>query len=388
MQRGLQGHYVTRTTAAEPFQAFVPAPLPPSPALEISFHLQDLLGRANRALGRLDAITTLLPEPSLLLYFYVRKEALLSSQIEGAQSSLSDLLLFESEEVPGVPLDDVQDVSNYVAAIARGLALLRDELPVSLRLVREIHKVLLGRGRGSDKDPGEFRRTQNWLGGTRPGNAVYVPPPPEEVLPCLAALEKFLHNDPEPTPVLIKAALAHVQFETIHPFLDGNGRIGRLLVTLLLIAEQAMKEPLLYLSLYFKQNRQRYYELLQNARLEGDWEAWLEYFLEGVVLTSDGATETASRILDRVAQDRARIATLGRATGSALRLHELLRRKPILSIQAAVKELGLSAPTVGAAFSHLAGLGIVREVTGKRRDRLFAYTDYVAILAEGSEPLR
>jgi Fic family protein len=287
-----------------------------------------------------------------------------------------------------VPLDDVQEVSNYVAAIYRGLALLRDELPVSLRLVREIHKVLLGRGRGSDKDPGEFRRTQNWLGGTRPGNALFVPPPPEEVLPCLGALEKFLHNDPEPTPVLIKAALAHVQFETIHPFLDGNGRIGRLLVTLLLIAEQAMAEPLLYLSLYFKQNRQRYYELLQAARLEGDWEAWLEYFLQGVVDTSEGATETARRILDRFAQDRARIATLGRAAGSALRLHELLRRKPILSIQAAVKELSLSAPTVGAAFSHLAGLGIVREVTGKRRDRLFAYTDYVAILAEGSEPLR
>ena len=204
----------------------------------------------------------------------------------------------------------------------------------------------------------------------------------------MGALEKYLHDDPEPTPVLIKAALAHVQFETIHPFLDGNGRIGRLLITLLLIAEQALKEPLLYLSLYFKQNRQRYYELLQNARLEGDWEAWLEFFLEGVVETSTGATDTAGRILDRFAQDRARIATLGRATGSALRLHELLRRKPLLSIQAAVQDLGLSAPTVGAAFSHLTGLGIVREVTGKRRDRLFAYTDYVAILAEGSEPLR
>ena len=388
MRRGLQGHYVTRTTASEPFQAFLPAPLPPAPALEISFHIQDLLGRANRALGRLDAITTLLPEPSLLLYFYVRKEALLSSQIEGTQSSLSDLLLFESQEVPGVPLDDVQEVSNYVAAVSRGLALLRDGLPVSLRLVKEIHTILLGRGRGSDQDPGEFRRTQNWLGGTRPGNALFVPPPPEEVLPCMGALENFLHDDPEPTPVLIKAALAHVQFETIHPFLDGNGRIGRLLITLLLIAEQAMAEPLLYLSLYFKQNRQRYYELLQNARLEGDWEAWLEFFLEGVVDTAGGATETAGRILDRFAQDRARIATLGRATGSALRLHELLRRKPLLNIRAAVRELGLSAPTVGAAFSHLAGLGIVREVTGKRRDRLFAYTDYVAILAEGGEPLR
>jgi Fic family protein len=388
MRRGLQGHLVTRTTAPEPFQAFFPAPLPPQPGIQIDFRLQDLLGRANRALGRLDGITALLPEPSLFLYFYVRKEALLSSQIEGTQSSMSDLLLFESQEVPGVPLDDVQEVSNYVAALNHGLDLLRTKLPVSLRLIREIHRVLLSRGRGSDKDPGEFRRTQNWVGGTRPGNALFVPPPPEEVLSCMGALEKFLHNEPESTPVLIKAALAHVQFETIHPFLDGNGRLGRLLVTFLLIAEGAIQEPLLYLSLYFKQNRQRYYDLLQQVRLEGDWEAWLEFFLEGVVDTAEKATDTAKRILDRFTLDRGKIATLGRAAGSALRLHELLRRKPMLAVPAAVKELGLSSPTVGSAFDHLAKLGVVREVTGKRRDRLFAYTDYLGILAEGGEPLR
>ena len=388
MRRGLQGQFVTRTTAPEPFQAFLPAPLPPQPNIQVDFHLQELLGRANRALGRLDGITALLPEPSLFLYFYVRKEALLSSQIEGTQSSMSDLLLFESQEVPGVPLDDVQEVSNYVAALNHGLELLRTRLPVSLRLIKEIHKVLLSRGRGSDKDPGEFRRTQNWVGGTRPGNALFVPPPPEEVLPCLGALEKYLHNEPEPTPVLIKAALAHVQFETIHPFLDGNGRLGRLLITFLLVAEEAIHEPLLYLSLYFKQNRQRYYELLQQARLEGDWEAWLEFFLEGVVDTSEKATDTAKRILDQFNSDRGRIATLGRAAGSALRLHELLRRKPMLAVPAAVKELGLSSPTLGSAFEHLVKLGIVREVTGKRRDRLFAYTDYLGILAEGGEPIR
>jgi Fic family protein len=388
MKRGLQGRYVTRATASESFQAFLPAPLPPSPEIQTDSHLQDLLGRANRALGRLDGMTTLLPEPSLFLYFYVRKEALLSSQIEGTQSSLSDLLLFESEEVPGVPLDDAREVSNYVAALDRGLKLLRTELPISLRLIREIHKVLLSRGRGSDKDPGQFRWAQNWVGGTRPANAFFVPPPPEEVMGCLGALEKYLHDEPEPTPVLIKAALAHVQFETIHPFLDGNGRLGRLLITLLLIAEGAIREPFLYLSLFFKQNRQRYYELLQQVRLEGDWEAWLEFFLEGVVETSETATETAKRILDRFDRDRARIAALGRAAGSALRLHELLRRKPLLAVPAAVKELSLSSPTVGSSFEHLVRLGVVREVTGKRRDRLFAYTEYLGILAEGADPIR
>jgi Fic family protein len=378
---------VKRTTAPEPFDAYIPNPLPPDPALVIDHDLQDLLGRANRALGRLDGITKLLPEPSLFLYFYVRKEALLSSQIEGTQSSLSDLLLFESEEAPGAPLADVQEVSNYVAALYKGLELLREGLPISLRLIREIHRVLLARGRGSERDPGEFRRTQNWVGGTRPGNAVYVPPPPEEVLACMGALEKFLHDDPEPTPVLIKAGLAHVQFETIHPFLDGNGRLGRLLITFLLTAQGAMKEPLLYLSLYFKANRQRYYDLLQQVRLEGDWEAWLEFFLDGVTDTAEQAASTARRILDRFQEDRSKIAGIGRAAGSALRLHELLRKKPLLTIPAAARELGLSVPTVGSAFSHLERLRVVREVTGKRYARLFAYSDYLAILSEGAEPL-
>jgi Fic family protein len=387
MRRGLQGRFVKRTTAPEPFDAYIPNPLPPKPALVIDHHLQDRLDRANRALGRLDGISTLLPEPSLFLYFYVRKEALLSSQIEGTQSSLSDLLLFESEEAPGAPLADVQEVSNYVAALHRGLKLLRDGLPISLRLIREIHRVLLARGRGSESDPGEFRRTQNWVGGTRPGNAVYVPPPPEEVVTCMGALEKFLHDDPEPTPVLVKAGLAHVQFETIHPFLDGNGRLGRLLTTFLLVAQEAMKEPLLYLSLYFKANRQRYYDLLQQVRLAGDWEAWLEFFLDGVNETAEQAASAAHRMLDRFQEDRSKIAGIGRAAASVLRLHELLRKKPLLTIPAAVRDLGLSVPTVGSAFSHLEKLNVVREVTGKRRDRLFAYTDYLAILSEGAEPL-
>jgi len=233
--------------------------------------------KANRALGRLDGMTLLLPDASLFLYFYVRKEALLSSQIEGTQSSFNDLLLYESDETPGVPLDDVREVSNYVAAMDHGLSRLRGGFPLSLRLIREIHEILLSKGRGSDKGPGEFRRTQNWVGGTRPGTANFVPPPPESLMDCLGALEKFLHNDPVPTPLLIKAALAHVQFETIHPFLDGNGRLGRLLITFLLCAEGALTEPILYLSLYFKTHRSQYYDWLQKVRIDGDWEGWLGF---------------------------------------------------------------------------------------------------------------
>jgi len=267
------------------------------PPLQLDGNMYDLIELANRALGRLDGLTTLLPEPSLFLYFYVRKEALLSSQIEGTQSSLSDLLLYEIEEVPGVPLDDVQEVSRYVAALNHGLARLKNGFPLSLRLIREIHKVLLSGGRGSEREPGEFRRSQNWIGGTRPGNALFVPPPPIEVMPCLGDLENFLHDRPERTPVLIKAALSHVQFERIHPFLDGNGRLGRLLITILLCAEGALSEPLLYLSLYFKTHRQVYYDLLQQVRIEGDWEEWLRFFLEGVKVTSEQASSAAIRLL-------------------------------------------------------------------------------------------
>jgi Fic family protein len=335
----------------------------------------------------LDGVATLLPDPSLFLYLYVRKEAVLSSQIEGTQSSFSDLLLYESEEAPSVPLRDVQEVSRYVAALTHGLTRLREGFPLSLRLFREIHEVLLSEGRGSQQTPGEFRRSQNWIGGSRPGNALFVPPPPEEVMPCMSVLEKFLHDDPERTPALIKAALAHVQFETIHPFLDGNGRLGRLLITFLLCAEGALAEPLLYLSLYFKTHRQRYYELLQQVRTEGDWEAWLRFFLDGVTVTAEQASNTARRILHLFEQDRGRIETIGRAAASALRVHQLMRKKPLVSVPRAATELGLTPPTVAAALQHLQRLGIVREVTGRQRDRLFVYSAYLAILNEGTEPL-
>ena len=386
MQRRLQGQYVRSIGQPEQFSAFVPRPLPPEPPLALDPELQDLSDRANRALGRLDGLAQMLPDRPLFLYLYVRKEAVLSSQIEGTQSSLADLLLYESDAAPGVPIDDVQEVSRYVAAMNHGLARLREGFPLSVRLLREIHSVLLAGGRGSERSPGELRTSQNWIGGTRPGNALFVPPPAHEVARSLAELERFLHDQPVRTPTLFKAGLAHVQFETIHPFLDGNGRLGRLLVTLLLCAEGALAEPMLYLSLYLKAHRQLYYDLLQRVRLEGDWDAWLRFFLEGVVETAEQAGRTAERILDLFRRDQIRIETLGRATGTALRLHHLLRERPLLSIQRAADRLSLSWPTARSGLGHLASLGIVSEVTGRQRDRLFSYDDYLAILNEGTEP--
>jgi cell filamentation protein, protein adenylyltransferase len=387
MKRGLTGHYVPLPSAAgEKARAFVPNPLPPDPPLVLDTELQELVEKAMLALGRLDGLTTVLPDPTLFLYSYVRKEAVLSSQIEGTQSSLSDLLLFEHEGVAGVPLDDVQEVSNYVAAMNCGLSRL-GKLPLSLRLLKEIHAVLLSKGRGSKKEPGEFRRSQNWVGGTRPGNAVFVPPPPDLLIDCLGALEKFLHNDPVKTPLLVKAALAHVQFETIHPFLDGNGRLGRLLITFLFCAEDVLREPLLYLSLYFKQNRQQYYDLLQSVRLNGDWEAWLRFFLTGVEDTANQAAQTAKALMNLAAADEKRVQSLGKPAGSALRVHRLLQSQPIISIATASHELKLTVPTVTAALKHLGKLGIVRETTGGKYARLYAYNKYLKILNEGTEPL-
>lgn len=381
------GVYRTCSTAGESYRVYLPDPLPPSPPLDLDSEHHDLMEKANRALGRLDGLTLLLPDTSLLLYFYVRKEALLSSQIEGTQSSFNDLLLFENDEAPGVPLDDVQEVSSYVAAMTYGLDRMRDGFPLSLRLIREIHEVLLSKGRGSNRGPGEFRRSQNWVGGSRPGNANFVPPPPELLMECLGSLEKFLHNDPVSTPVLIKAALAHVQFETIHPFLDGNGRLGRLLITFLLCAEGALTEPALYLSLYFKAHRQEYYDWLQKVRSDGDWEGWLKFFLTGVMETSDQATQSARLILKLFDKDREQIERFGKATGTTLRVHQLIKAKPLVSIPSAAKALELTVPTVTQSFHVLQQLGIVREITGRKRGRLFAYSEYLSILNQGTEPL-
>jgi Fic family protein len=385
VKRGESGRYEVTSVGGESVRAFVPAPLPPAAPLAFDGELQPALEAAVLAVGRLDGVSTLLPDKSLFLYSYVRKEAVLSSQIEGTQSSLSDLLLFELDEAPGVPIDDAVEVSNYVAALEYGLARLRGGLPLSNRLIREIHGVLLSRGRGSGKDPGEFRSSQNWIGGSRPGNAAFVPPPHPEVPDCMSALERFLHAEGDGLPVLARAGLAHVQFETIHPFLDGNGRVGRLLITFLLCHAGVLREPLLYLSLYFKQRRAEYYALLDLVRREGDWEAWLAFFLEGVRVTAGGAVETAERLSALFRDDRARIEPAGRRSGSALRLHEALKARPILSLPAICERTGLSFPAASSAMDLLVELGMARELTGKRRNRLFVYERYLAILNEGTE---
>ena len=387
MRRGETGRYEETAVGGERVRAFVPAPLPPQPPLAFEGDLQSALENAVLALGRLDAISSLLPDKALFLYTYVRKEAVLSSQIEGTQSSLSDLLLFELDEASGAPVDDVVEVSNYVAALDHGLARLREGFPLSNRLIREIHGVLLSRGRGQDKSPGEFRRSQNWIGGTRPGNARFVPPPAHAVPDCMSELERFLHAEGDGVPVVVRAGLAHVQFETIHPFLDGNGRVGRLLITFLLTHGEVLREPLLYLSLYFKQHRAVYYDLLDRVRREGDWEAWFDFFFRGVSETAEGAVATAQRLATLFQDDRRKVEGAGRRGTSALRIHDLLKARPVLSLRAICAVTGLSFPAVSSAMDALIELAIARELTGKRRNRLFAYDRYLGILSEGTEPL-
>jgi Fic family protein len=381
------GRYIVSTFGGESVRAFVPPPLPPAPALQLD-RLQLLLEQATHALGRLDGLTSALPDLSVFIYAWVRKEAVLSSQIEGTQSSLSDLLMYENEEAPGVPIEDVEEVSNYVRALNHGLQRLRDGFPLSLRLIREIHEVLLTGARGGDKEPGEFRRSQNWIGGTRPGNAAFVPPPPDLVLECMSDLEKFLHNEGQALPLLIRAGLVHVQFESIHPFLDGNGRLGRLLVTFLLCTGGALREPILYLSLFFKTHRQLYYDLLTRVRTTGDWEAWLDFFLTGVKQTAEQAIGNALRIVALLETDRKKIDATGRPAASILRVHEYAQTHPIFSIAAAAGKVGITFPTASAAIEHMQRLEILREVTGKLRHRLFAYSGYLDILNEGIEPAR
>ena len=385
MQRGEIGRYEITSAGGEQVHAFVPLPLPPDPDLVLDGSLQQRLEAATLALGRLDAISTLLPDETIFLYTYVRKEAVLSSQIEGTQSTLSDLLLFELEEVPGVPVEDVVEVSNYVAALNHGLHRMKEDFPLCNRLIQEIHGVLLSRGRGSDKAPGEFRRSQNWIGGTRPGDAEFVPPPHTAVPDCMTALERFYHGD-EGMPFLIRAGLAHVQFETIHPFLDGNGRVGRLLITLLLCNAGVLRQPLLYLSLYFKQRRSEYYHLLNRVRRTGDWEEWLTFFLEGVRVTAEGAVATSRRLVDVFASDRAAIERhIGRRAGSAIRVHDALKARPVVSLRQVCAHTSLSFPAASAAMQSLVEQGIARELTGRARNRKFAYDRYISILQEGTE---
>lgn len=378
------GTFTPVSDGPDGYAAFVPRPLPPDPPVAIDGATQRLLDRANLAVGRLDGVTALLPDPETLLYTYVRKEAVLSSQIEGTQSSLSDLLLFENDAAPGVPVEDARETSNYIAAMRHGLD---SPLPISGRLLREIHTILLQDARGGDKAPGSFRRVQNWLGGTRPQNARFVPPPANLVPDAIGDLERFLHGGEAPPPLLVKAALAHAQFETIHPFLDGNGRVGRLLITLLLCGEGVLSRPLLYLSLYFKRHRDVYYDRLQRVRTHGEWEQWIAFFLEGVAEVAQETTETTHRVLQMIERDRRDVALLGRAAGSASQLYELAVQRVVITPRMATAATTLSGPPVYAALRRLEDIGILREITGRQRGRVYVYDQYLTLLSAGTEPL-
>lgn len=381
MQRGLTGHYVPSIAGGIPCQAFVPAPLPPAPPLDLSGKLQQRLSDALLALGRLDAISTLLPDARLFLYSYVRKEAVMSSQIEGTQSSLNDLMLYEMDGLPGVPMDDVQEVSCYVQALDLGLQRIREGHPITFRLITELHQALMTHGRGITRGPGQFRANQVWIGGHRADEATFVPPPANEIAQCWADLERFINDVPQATAPLIKAALAHVQFETIHPFMDGNGRLGRLLIPLILVQAGVLKEPLLYLSVFFKQHRQTYYDRLQQVRLTGDWETWLGFFADAVAATANQAVATAQQLNQLLLTDKARVGEMGRQAGSATQILDALFSHPVVNIATLTQMTGLTAATIGKTLDALEQkLGIVRELTGRKRNRVYAYSGYIDIL--------
>ncbi len=378
------GSFSKKQITGESFKAFIPADLPPDPAINLK-DLYHRIDKATQSLGQLNSITSTIPNKSLFIYMYVRKEALLSSQIEGTQSSFSDLILFENNQKTNIQIDDVEEVSNYVRAINYGLKRLKSGFPLCLRLLKEMHGVLLQGGRGSTKNPGEFRKSQNWIGGTRPGNALFVPPSPEKLPDLLKNLENFLHDEKLPT--LVKAGIAHVQFETIHPFLDGNGRLGRLLVILLLCEQGLLKDPTLYLSLHLKQNRQLYYNLLQEVRTNGTWETWLEFFLDGVVYTAKQAIETTQKMNKLFDNDLAKINTLGKAKFSCINTIEYLKKLPQVSVKLLAEKLNISAPTARNSLNNLVKLGIVKEITKKNRDKIYVYKKYLDILEYGTEPL-
>jgi len=375
---GRAGRYVRQATG---YRAFIPAPLPPDPPTRIQGEIQALLSRADRELGRLDGSIQTLPNPDLFVLMYVRKEAVLSSQIEGTQSSLNDVLEAEARVLtPRDRPEDVDEVINYVRAMNHGLSRLRD-LPLSVRLLKEIHAELLRNARGSNLTPGETRRSQNWIGpgGCTLSDAAFVPPPHEDVAEHLGQLERFLHDQSE-LPALVKIGLAHVQFETIHPFLDGNGRVGRLLIAFYLCEQGILGKPVLYLSHYFKAHRQEYYDHLQAVRDRGDWEAWLRFFMQGVIEVSAQATETARRILELREAHRLEVTNrLGRAAGNGHRVLERLFERPIVSVADVKTLLDVTYPAANNIVSKFEELGILQEITGHRRNRIFRYDPYVKL---------
>jgi len=381
------GRTLKRTVAGEEIAAFVPYPLPPrDPPLNLNGALAAPLRRAEQALARLEVAGEMVPSLDWFIYAFVRKEAVISSQIEGTQATLIDLLEYEAEQTTKVAGDDVHEVCNYLDAIkyARGQIKSARGLPLSIRLLNEAHRRLMRGVRGANKQPGEIRRSQNWIGGTRPGNAVFVPAPPEELATLLAELEKYLHSQ-NGLPPLVRIGLAHVQFETVHPYLDGNGRIGRLLITLLLEHWKLLSAPLLYLSLFFKRHRAEYYRLLGEVRRSGDWESWFAFFLEGVATIADEAVTAAREVFGLITEDRQRLVAAPGASIMAIRLMDRLPIHPVVTIPTVVKLLKTTKPTAGKAVQLLEKLGVLTETTGKQRDRTFAYAGYLEKLRVGTE---
>lgn len=380
LYNGRAGLYAKQPTG---YKAFLPNPLPPEPPVQMDEELWALLSQADRALGRLDGSTEVLPNPDLFVFMYVRKEAVLSSQIEGTQASLIDVLEFEAQTLEPDRPQDVGEVINYVDAMNYGLERLED-LPVSLRLIREIHRRLLSGVRGEARNPGEFRETQNWIGppGCTLQTATFVPPPVPEMRQALGNLETFLHDE-TPMPVLLRVGLAHAQFETIHPFLDGNGRIGRLLTTFLLVEKGILKRPLLYLSYYFKKNRSEYYDRLQAVRDRGDWEGWLKFFLRGVHSVAQKATAVARQIVN-VRESHREVVTkrLGRGAGRALALLETLYDRPVVSVNRVTEVTGLTFANANTLVKQLSDLGLLSEITGRRRNRVFVYRPYLDLFED------
>jgi Fic family protein len=379
MQRKLHGKFIKASlVSSEEYNTYVPNALPPVPSINMT-EISEWLERANLEIGELNGVVEMTPDPYIITFTYVRKEAVLSSQIEGTQSTLDDLLRFESEKYPGVPVDDVTEVSSYVAAMHHGLKRLDGDFPLSNRLVREIHKILLTNSRGQDKTPGEFRRSQNWIGGTRPGNARFVPPPPDKVSDLMSGLEKFIHAN-DRLPILVKAALIHQQFETIHPFLDGNGRTGRLLITLFLYDKDFLRSPYLYLSLFFKRHRNYYYEMLSEPRKTGNWEKWINFFLEGVAVAANDAKTSLVNIHRLFAADDLKAATLGRARSSAELVFAQFKQKPLLTIAEITRRTNLSKPTALSMVSRLKKLGIIADSSEKKWGRIYSYSGYMQLL--------
>ena len=385
MKRDIQGTLIKCSLTSETYQAFIPNPLPPKPDIDLS-EVSVLLEKANQAIGELNGVVETSVTSDVLNYMYVRKEAVLSSQIEGTQSTLDDLLKYEAEQTQGIPVADASEVSSYVAALNYGMQKIKDGFPLSLRLIREIHKILLTNSRGQTKLPGEFRTSQNWIGGTRPGNAIFVPVPPDKLMSVLGDLEIFMNND-DKIPNLIKAALIHVQFETIHPFLDGNGRLGRLLITFFLCVKGVLDSPFLYLSLFFKKNRSLYYDAINSVRKDGDWENWIKFFLEGVIETANDAKTTLITIQNIFVSDIEKVKTLGRATDSALKVFAVFQKKPLLTVAEIVKTINSTKPTVIKSLKHLMDLGIIENNSEKKWGQIYTYKKYTDLLSSNVELL-